>query len=82
MLVQFCKPEYSEQIEDFDYDKYKVLSAREVETYDKFIEFIKSMLHKHVVIEGDWFEIEDFAFVFPQDHGYVPCLRVFVLDAF
>ena len=80
MLVQFLLLGLSETTSGFDYEHCKVLSARKIKTYDKFIKYIKAMVHHDVIIEDQWYTIDSYALSFPSDHEMIPCLKVFVYE--
>ena len=82
MLVHFVEPQWSDEYKNLDYDNYKVLSARTIESYDQFIKFIQAMVGHEVIINKEWYIVDTYAFEFPMGTDTLPCLKVFVYEAY
>lgn len=80
MLVHIVIPKYNSDIKGFDYDDYKLLAHRIIDTYDKFIAFIKNYSDMKIDIDGKWYEVYDYIYSFPTDKDSVPTLRIYVVE--
>ena len=80
MLVHIVKPKYKAELDGWDYDDYEFLAAKTIETYDRFILFLKSYEGMKIEIDGEWYEVDDYVYSFPTDGDSIPCLRIYVTD--
>lgn len=80
MLVHFVKPEWSDEYDGFDYDKYHIISTMQIKDYQRFIKFLDSMKEQQVEYQGEWYTIDSYVFVAPQDSNFLPCIRVYVYE--
>lgn len=71
-----CLPDYA----DWDYDNTKFIAAHEIKDYDKFVKFVQTLKKygKDLIVNDEYYTVEDYAFVFPQNSDSVPCLYVYV----
>ena len=82
MLVHILELSVNSEYNDWDYEHTKFLKAYKIKSYDKFIRFIQSLkkYHKEIIIDDNWYSVEDYALNFPTDNDHVPCIYVYVSE--
>ena len=80
MLVHIRKLSICPDYDGWDYDNTKFIAAHEIKDYDKFIKFVQSLkkYNQDIIVDGECYTVEDYAFIFPNDKDSVPCLYVYV----
>jgi len=80
MLVHIVEAEYDLELKSYDYDHYKVLACKTIDTYDQFITFIKNYHGMKINIDNKMYCVDDYVYSFPADFDSVPVLRIYVYE--
>ena len=84
LLSEFMdNPDPDSEIE-YDYSKTKLIATDDIEEYDRFVSLLQKLKEneKPVIIDEDWYNIEDYGLNFPKGSAYMPVLYVYVSECY